>query len=193
MSAGRGGVGSGAVYPRGRNAHAGGGLRTTLDPAEVDARTRRAADRIARAVMDGLDYVGVVGIELFDLGGGKLLVNEIAPRVHNSGHFTLGACAVSQFEQHLRAICGWPLAGGELLSPAVMVNLLGTLWNKGAPRWDKVLKNPRARLHLYGKKKAAPGRKMGHLLLLDDDLDRARASAEDLLARLRGQGRASSD
>jgi 5-(carboxyamino)imidazole ribonucleotide synthase len=128
----------------------------------------------------------VIAVEMFVVGNGeeRLLVNEIAPRTHNSGHYTFGACATSQFEQHVRAVCGLPLGDPSLLQPAVMLNLIGDLWRDGPPPWEHVFALPNAHLHLYGKEVAAPGRKMGHVLLLDDDLDRARAAAETLLARL---------
>jgi 5-(carboxyamino)imidazole ribonucleotide synthase len=106
---------------------------------------------------------------MFELPDGQLLVNEIAPRTHNSGHYTWGACVTSQFEQHVRAVCGLPL---------------GDLWQKGPPPWRVVLDRPEARLHLYGKALPAPGRKMGHVLLLDDDTDRALKVADELVSEL---------
>lgn len=181
----RGRDGKTSVYPAAENIHRGGILHTTITPAHVSASVENKARALAVSLAKKLGHVGVMAVELFLLKDGTLLVNEIAPRVHNSGHFTLGACAVSQFEQHLRAICGLPLAGGELLSPVVMVNLLGELWDKGEPRWDKILNNPRARLHLYGKKKAAPGRKMGHVLLLGKDTKKSLLQAESLLKALK--------
>ena len=115
---------------------------------------------------------------MFELADGRLLVNEIAPRTHNSGHYTYGACATSQFEQHVRAICGLPLGDPRALTGAVMVNLIGDLWSAGPPPWQHVLARPEARLHLYGKDAPAPGRKMGHVVLLDDDTDRALGDGE---------------
>jgi 5-(carboxyamino)imidazole ribonucleotide synthase len=123
-------------------------------------------------------------VEMFELPDGRLLVNEIAPRTHNSGHYTWGACVTSQFEQHVRAVFGMPLGDSRAISGAVMVNLIGDLWQAGAPSWREVLSHPEARLHLYGKDAPAPGRKMGHVLLLDDDTDRALATAEHLIAKL---------
>jgi 5-(carboxyamino)imidazole ribonucleotide synthase len=128
----------------------------------------------------------VLAIELFEVAGGELLVNEIAPRVHNSGHYTLGACVTSQFEQHLRAVCGVPLGETTLLRPAVMVNLLGDLWQAGEPRWDAILGRPHARLHLYGKKRTLPGRKMGHVLLLGQDTGVLLDEVDTLLRELGG-------
>ena len=111
----------------------------------------------------------MMAIELFVTREGGLLVNEIAPRTHNTGHYTFGACATSQFEQHVRAICGPPLGDPSLLRPAVMLNLVGDLWRDSLPDCQAVLSHPTARLHLYGKKRPAVGRKMGHVLILDKD------------------------
>ena len=157
--AARGPDGSVAIYPLGENRHAGGVLRTTVAPAAVDARTEKAARRIARAVLNGLDYVGVVGIELFDLGEGRLLVNEIAPRVHNTGHWTQDGCACDQFEQHVRAVMGWPLGPTLPHSRVEMTNLLGD----EVDRWAALSGKADLRINLYGKSPARPGRKMGHL------------------------------
>ena len=157
--AARGRDGRIAVYPLGENIHKGGVLKTTLAPAAVDAKTEKRARAIARAILEGLDYVGVLGVELFDLGNGKLLVNEIAPRVHNTGHWTQDGCVCDQFEQHIRAIAGWPLGPTTAHARVEMTNLLGDeieQWKALAPRAD-------ARLHLYGKAEARPGRKMGHV------------------------------
>ncbi len=115
---------------------------------------------------------------------GRLLVNEIAPRPHNSGHFTIEACATSQYEQQVRALCGLPLGDPRLLSPATMVNILGDAWRDGEPRWGEVLSEPRAKLQLYGKGSARPGRKMGHYTLLDPNRDAALEGALALRAKL---------
>lgn len=148
-----------AVYPLGENRHAGGVLRTTLAPAAVDDATEKAARRIARAVLKGLDYVGVMGIELFDLGDGELRVNEIAPRVHNTGHWTQDGCVCDQFEQHIRAIAGWPLGPTTAHARVEMTNLLGP----EVEQWAKLASKADIRIHLYGKGEARPGRKMGHV------------------------------
>ncbi len=132
---------------------------------------------MAKRVADALDYVGVLGVEMFVANGGRIYVNEIAPRPHNSGHYTLDACSADQFEQQLRALCGLPLAEPKLLTPVAMVNLLGDIWKDGPPRWDEALRLPGVRLHLYGKTEPRPGRKMGHLNCLADDPDRAFALA----------------
>lgn len=172
------------IYPLAENVHRRHILHTTRAPAPMPEARRRQAEEIAVSVADALGHVGVMAVEMFELPDGRLLVNEIAPRTHNSGHYTYGACATSQFEQHLRAICGLALGDPRPLSGAVMVNLIGDLWSHGAPKWQHVLAHPGARLHLYGKDAPAPGRKMGHIVLLDDDTDRAQADADALIATL---------
>ena len=133
-----------------------------------------AAQAITRKVAEELDLVGLICVEFFLTPEGELLVNEIAPRPHNSGHLTIEASTTSQFEQQVRAICGLPLGSTETISPAAMVNLLGDLWEGGEPCWQSVLADSHARLHLYGKAEARPGRKMGHLTVLADSLPRSR-------------------
>ena len=162
--AARGRDGAIAVYPLGENIHADGVLKTTLAPAHVDAGTQARATAIAEAILNGLDYVGVLGVELFDLGpdvdeGARLLVNEIAPRVHNTGHWTQDGCVCDQFEQHIRAIAGWPLGPTTAHFRVEMTNLLGD----EVEQWKTLAAQPDARLHLYGKAEARPGRKMGHV------------------------------
>jgi 5-(carboxyamino)imidazole ribonucleotide synthase len=180
----RGMTGEVRIYPIAENVHRRHILHTTRAPAPMADAVRLDAERIAITVAEALDHVGVMAVELFQLAGGRLLVNEIAPRTHNSGHYTYGACATSQFEQHVRAICGLPLGDPRGLSGAVMVNLIGDLWRDGPPSWRGVLERPEARLHLYGKDAPAPGRKMGHVLLLDDDTERALQTADGLIAAL---------
>lgn len=172
------------IYPVAENVHVRHILHTTRAPAPMPDARRDSAEAIARAIASELDHVGVIAVELFELPGGALLVNEIAPRTHNSGHYTYGACATSQFEQHVRAVCGLPLGDTALLRGAVMLNLIGDLWAAGEPPWQHVLGRPDARLHLYGKLHAAPGRKMGHVLLLDDDTDRGLRTAAALHQQL---------
>nr|WP_221247757.1 5-(carboxyamino)imidazole ribonucleotide synthase [Brevundimonas basaltis] len=157
--AARGRDGKIAVYPMGENIHKGGVLKTTLAPAAVEAKTEKRAKAIARAILEGLDYVGVIGVELFDLGDGRLLVNEIAPRVHNTGHWTQDGCVCDQFEQHIRAIAGWPLGPTTAHAKVEMTNLLGD----EVEQWKTLSARPDMRLHLYGKAEARPGRKMGHV------------------------------
>jgi 5-(carboxyamino)imidazole ribonucleotide synthase len=172
------------IYPIAENVHRRHILHTTRAPAPMPDDRRKRAEAMAISVAEALDHVGVMAVEMFELADGRLLVNEIAPRTHNSGHYTYGACATSQFEQHVRAVCGVPLGDPRALTGAVMVNLIGDLWAKGPPAWHEVLARPEARLHLYGKDAPAPGRKMGHIVLLDDDTDRALATAEALIATL---------
>ncbi|ACA60463.1 5-(carboxyamino)imidazole ribonucleotide synthase [Candidatus Desulforudis audaxviator] len=181
----RGVQGETRVYPVAENVHVRHILHTTRVPAAVSERTSREAKRMACDIAELLGHVGVMAVEMFVLGGESVLVNEIAPRTHNSGHYTFGACVTSQFEQHLRAVCGLPLGDPALLSPAVMVNLLGELWVEGTPCWETVLSRPNARLHLYGKREAKVGRKMGHVLIVDADTDRALREAEEIVVLLR--------
>ncbi|MCB9507776.1 MAG: 5-(carboxyamino)imidazole ribonucleotide synthase [Myxococcales bacterium] len=172
------------TFPVAENVHEKHVLHTTRAPAVLSQRLAAAAVEIAVGIAEALDHVGTMAIELFVVGDDRLLVNEIAPRTHNSGHFTFGACATSQFEQHVRAICGWPLGDPSLLRPAALLNLLGDLWSAGPPDWDPVLAEPGASLHLYGKNGARPGRKMGHVLVLDDDADVALQKAQTISTRL---------
>lgn len=180
----RGMTGEIRAFPIAENVHRRHILHTTRAPARMTEAAHSQVEQIARTIAEALDHVGVLAVEMFELSDGRLLVNEIAPRTHNSGHFTWGACATSQFEQHVRAICGLPLADPRMLSGSVMVNLIGDLWAKGQPPWRTVLDRPEAHLHLYGKAAPAPGRKMGHVLLLDDDTDRALETAEQLIQAL---------
>ena len=155
----RGRSGEIALYPLGENHHEGGILRRTIAPAEVTPATRAQAERIAARILSGLDYVGVLGVELFELEDGQLLVNEIAPRVHNSGHWTSDGCEVDQFEQQIRAVAGWPLGPTHAIAQTEMINLIGD----DTADWPKLIADPAARLWLYGKREARPGRKMGHV------------------------------
>ncbi|HEY0428038.1 MAG TPA: 5-(carboxyamino)imidazole ribonucleotide synthase [Pyrinomonadaceae bacterium] len=148
------------------NAHVNHILDLSFAPALVSRKILAEAVEIARAIAEKFDYVGSLCVEFFLTGDGKLLVNEIAPRPHNSGHLTFDACSSSQFEQQLRAVCGLPLGSTELLRPAAMANLLGDLWQAGEPDWAKALQFPNLKLHLYGKQEARKARKMGHLTAL---------------------------
>lgn len=152
-----------AHYGAVRNDHVGGILDVSIAPALLDPRIVSEAVHIARCVMEQLNAVGVLCTEFFLTKSGKLLINELAPRPHNSGHLTIDACVTSQFEQQLRAVCGLPLGSTFQARPAAMANLLGDLWEDGEPDWNAALQIPEARLHLYGKAQARPGRKMGHL------------------------------
>lgn len=160
-------------YPIAENDHRRHILHTTRMPARVSPAMAAQAEALGARIATALNHVGVIAVELFVTRDQRLLVNEIAPRTHNSGHTTFGACVTSQFEQHVRAICGLPLGDPSLLRPAVMLNLLGDLWQRGEPDWNKVLQHPTASLHLYGKNEANVGRKMGHVLVLDGAQDAA--------------------
>jgi 5-(carboxyamino)imidazole ribonucleotide synthase len=160
--AARGWDGEVAVYDVPENRHANHILRESIVPAGIAPRTAMAARDIAARITEALDYVGIIGVELFlarEKGEERLIVNEIAPRVHNSGHWTMDACVVSQFEQHIRAVAGWPLGNPERHSNVVMTNLLG----EEAENWRNLAREPQAGLHLYGKSECRPGRKMGHI------------------------------
>ena len=148
------------------NRHARHILDVTIAPADVPAVVRGDAVATARATLEALDVVGVLCVECFLTREGRLLINEIAPRPHNSGHFTIDACVTSQFEQQVRAMCGLALGSTRQPAPAVMVNLLGDLWQAGEPDWEALCAMPDVKLHLYGKLEARPGRKMGHLTVV---------------------------
>ncbi len=180
----RGRRGETAVYPVAENAHRDGILRTTRAPARVPPAVARAAEELALEIASSLGHVGVMAVEMFVLPGGGLLVNEIAPRVHNSGHYTLGACATSQFEQHARAVAGLPLGPTSASGPALMVNLLGDLWENGQPDWSALDGIPGLSLHLYGKSSARPGRKMGHYVVVGPNADEELARADARLSAL---------
>jgi len=145
------------------NEHQNHILDVSFAPANVDDKVSRNAIEIARAIADRFDYVGTMCVEYFLAANGELLVNEIAPRPHNSGHLTFGPCVTSQFEQQLRAVCGLPLGSTEFYQPAAMANLLGDLWENGEPNWAEAIAQPDLKLHLYGKTEPRSGRKMGHL------------------------------
>ena len=161
--AARGMDGSVAEYPPFENRHARHILDLTTTPAAIPPATAKRALEVTRTVLEELQYVGVLCVEFFLSTDGELLVNELAPRPHNSGHLTIDAAVTSQFEQQVRAVCGLPLGSPELLRPAAMVNLLGDLWVDGEPNWAAACRFPDVKLHLYGKVEPRPGRKMGHL------------------------------
>lgn len=173
-----------AVYPIGENRHVNGILDTTMVPASIDAASRNEAVSMAGRLADAMDYCGVLAVEFFITREGELLINELATRPHNSGHFTVDACATSQFEQQLRMLCGLPPGDTQLLSPVVMLNLLGDIWENGEPDWEGVFSEPAAHLHLYGKREARAGRKMGHINTLAADVDSALEVSEALRALL---------
>ena len=185
----RGADGAMVDFPVQRNLHRAGILAVTeVFEDNVPAPLAAQAVQAARAIAQGLDYVGVLCVEFFVLQNGSLVVNEVAPRPHNSGHYTLDACDQSQFELQVRTLAGLPLTQPRQHSAAVMLNILGGIWGPGSdktPPWDAVLALPGAHLHLYGKREARPGRKMGHLTLTADSAQAARATALDA-ARILG-------
>jgi 5-(carboxyamino)imidazole ribonucleotide synthase len=166
--AARGLDGGFAHYGAIENAHRNHILDVSVAPARMPEAAVTEAVAVTRAIMDELAYVGVLCVEFFLTADGRILVNEIAPRPHNSGHLTVDASITSQFEQQVRAICGLPLGATTLLRPAAMANLLGDVWAKGEPKWDAALAVPDVKLHLYGKSDPRPGRKMGHLTAMAD-------------------------
>jgi 5-(carboxyamino)imidazole ribonucleotide synthase len=168
-----------ALFPVAENRHENGILDVSIVPARVPDSLAQQARDMAQAVASRLGYVGVMAVEFF-VADGQLMVNEIAPRPHNSGHYTLDACVTDQFEQQVRVLAGLPLGDTRLLSPAVMVNILGDRWQDGGPHWDALLAHPTVKLHLYGKEAARPGRKMGHFNVLAADLDAALQLAEQM-------------
>jgi len=175
--AARGLDGEFAHYGAIENVHRNHILDVTVAPARVPDGVAGEAVHLAHRALDDLGYVGVLCVEFFVTVDGRVLVNEIAPRPHNSGHFTLDACVTSQFEQQVRAICGLSLGDPAQLKPAAMVNLLGDLWVNGEPNWAAALAVPGVKLHLYGKGEARVGRKMGHITALADTVDEAAAKA----------------
>ena len=175
----RGTDGSTTVFAPFENVHRHHILDVTVSPARVTEPIVRQAADATRAVLDALDYVGILCIEFFVTRDGRLLFNEMAPRPHNSGHLTFDACRTSQFEQQVRAICGLPLGSPDLIQPAAMANLLGHLWSDGEPDWSAALAFPDVKLHLYGKSEARVGRKMGHLTALAPTTEEARRCVID--------------
>jgi 5-(carboxyamino)imidazole ribonucleotide synthase len=173
-----------AVYTVGENQHVNGILDTTIVPARIDDALAESAVGMATRLAETLDYCGVLAVEFFVTRDGKLLINEMAPRPHNSGHYTVDASVTSQFEQQVRTMCGLPPGDTCLLSAVVMVNLLGDIWAKGEPAWEAVLREPQACLHLYGKHEARKGRKMGHVNCLADDTDSALMIARKIRSAL---------
>lgn len=180
----RGHDGKTAAYPVAENVHEHHILALTRMPAKISPTLARKAVTLATRVAKALDHVGVMAVEMFVTKRGELLVNEIAPRTHNSGHPTFGASATSQFAQHIRAICGLPM-GPTDTRPSAIVNLLGDLWKNGAPNWDFLQAFPSATLHLYGKADARPGRKMGHILIQARTADEAVKVGTKILKQLK--------
>lgn len=187
----RGQDGSFAHYGVIENEHANHILDISRAPANVAEKVFDTAVEIARNIADTFGYVGTLCVEFFLTSQDELLVNELAPRPHNSGHLTFDACVASQFEQQLRAVCGLPLGSTNFYKPAAMANLLGDLWQNDEPNWPAALTDPRVKLHLYGKEVPRPGRKMGHLTALAESADEAAALVRDARQRLADNAAAS--
>jgi 5-(carboxyamino)imidazole ribonucleotide synthase len=175
--AARGDDGQFVHYGAIENQHSRHILDLSIAPARVPAEISNRAVDMARTVLDELGVVGVLCVEFFVTRDGGLLINELAPRPHNSGHLTVNACVTSQFEQQLRAVCGLPLGSSALHRPAAMANLLGDIWSAGEPNWPAACAFPEVKLHLYGKLEPRPGRKMGHLTALNHAADEAYRTA----------------
>lgn len=173
-------------FPVAKNVHRNHILHLSTSPSGLDGRCENAAVELGCGIAEALGVVGLLAVELFLGRDGRWLVNELAPRPHNSGHFTYDACVTSQFEQHLRAICGLPLGDTSRLSPVAMVNLLGDVFPSDGRRrsWREVLTNDRARLHLYDKGEARQGRKMGHYCVLADSVEKAEGEALTIFGQL---------
>ncbi len=176
-------AGNAACFPVTENSHRHGILDVSIVPARISPALAEAARQCALRIAAALDYIGTLGVEFF-VSRGVLHVNEMAPRPHNSGHYTLDACATSQYEQQVRALCGLPLGSPALTNPAVMVNLLGDLWSTGEPPWADLLSRANLRLHLYGKHEARPGRKMGHFTVTGPDLEQVLSTALEARAAI---------
>ncbi|HSI23209.1 MAG TPA: 5-(carboxyamino)imidazole ribonucleotide synthase [Methylophilaceae bacterium] len=175
------------TFPVAENIHRNGILDISIVPARGSAEMREQAQAFARGVAAKLNYVGTLGVEFF-VCNGSLYVNEMAPRPHNSGHYTIDACVTNQFEQQIRALCGLPLGDPRLHSSAVMVNLLGDIWRDGEPEWDVLFEQLDLKLHLYGKHEARPGRKMGHFTVIGDSADKVIVQAMAARERIKVEG-----
>jgi len=186
----RGLDGQTSTFPVCENIHRNHILDLTIAPAAITPAVEQSARSLACVIAEKLDLVGLLAVEMFLLPDSALIVNELAPRPHNSGHYSFDACVTSQFEQQLRAICGLPLGSTELLRPAAMANLLGDLWKHGEPDWLAAAAFPSVKIHLYGKTGPRPGRKLGHLTALANDTESAAAMVRDARASLIGKSRA---
>jgi 5-(carboxyamino)imidazole ribonucleotide synthase len=173
-------------FPVAENVHVNGILHSTTVPSSVSTDQSQAAIQMANKIAKGLGYIGTMAVEFFVSTDGDIIANEIAPRPHNSGHYTLDACATSQFEQQVRMLCGLPSGDCDLTQPVVMINLLGDVWGNSEPKWTEALNEPNLKLHLYGKKAARPGRKMGHFNVLSSSTELAMSQAEQIFDALQG-------
>ena len=180
-----------AIFPIGVNTHEDGILASTVvAPGLVNEALASQAREAALRIAEGLNYQGVLCVEFFVLSDGSLIANEIAPRPHNSGHYTMDACVTSQFEQQVRVMAGMPLGATDLLAPVVMLNILGDCWFNGnasharEPQWHDILAIPGVSLHLYGKDEPRPGRKVGHINVVGATLEQAKERARDVIRKL---------
>ncbi|WP_273152679.1 5-(carboxyamino)imidazole ribonucleotide synthase [Methylophaga thiooxydans] len=174
-------------FPVAENVHVNGILHTTTVPSGISSDLSQKAIQMANKIAKGLRYVGTMAVEFFVSEEGDIIANEIAPRPHNSGHYTLDACHTSQFEQQVRMLCGLSSGDCDLESPVVMVNILGDVWGNSEPHWDKLLAAPNIKLHLYGKQAARVGRKMGHFNVLSADTETAMQQAEQTFTALQAE------
>lgn len=186
----RSSTGETSTFPVAENIHTRHILDFSIVPARISAAVRREAEDLATAIATKLGIVGLLAVEMFLTDNGEVLVNELAPRPHNSGHWSLDGGETSQFEQHVRAVCGLPLGPAGAREPTVMVNILGDAWRwsdghvAGDPHWAAILAEPKAKLHLYGKAEPRPGRKMGHFTVRDANIEVALEKAKTLKDRL---------
>lgn len=179
--------GSKITFPMSENIHVHHILHASIVPARVTDVTCEAGEALACEIADKLNVVGLIAVELFLDEDGSLIINEMAPRPHNSGHYTIDGCVTSQFEQHIRAVTDLPFGSTDLESATVMINLLGDVWENGEPDWAGLLSDPNVKLHLYDKGEARPGRKMGHFCVIGDDIEETLHSAQAHFAQLNNQ------
>ncbi|MBX2823555.1 MAG: 5-(carboxyamino)imidazole ribonucleotide synthase [Gammaproteobacteria bacterium] len=178
-----------SAFPVAENIHTNHILDFSIVPARMDAGLQQEAVKLAKSITEQLNVVGILGVELFVAKDGKLLVNELAPRTHNSGHYTIDACVTSQFEQQARIVAGLPLGDVTLRSPATMVNILGDAWQGGDPAWEVLLNQPETKLHLYGKSTPRVGRKMGHFTVLGETAEAAYQNAQTVKDSFNGKAK----
>lgn len=181
----RGQDGQITYFPVAENVHINSILHSTTVPSIAEETQQQTALQMAGKIAEGLNYVGTMAVEFFISKQGEIIANEIAPRPHNSGHYTLDACATSQFEQQVRMLCGLPAGNPELISPVVMINLLGDVWGNSQPHWEQLFAQPDIKLHLYGKKEARTGRKMGHFNVLATNTEIAHQLAAQTFSALK--------
>lgn len=173
------------LFPIAENVHVNGILHSTTVPSVIDDTQAQLVTDMAQTIAEGLNYVGTMAVEFFISKEGYIMANEIAPRPHNSGHYTLDACETSQFEQQVRMLCNLPSGNCELVSPVVMINLLGDVWGQSEPHWSELLSTPNNKLHLYGKLEARVGRKMGHFNVLATSTEQATDIANDCFEKIK--------